>query len=103
MATGPRVKAEIPVSDKPYLAKEFPRTPLSGNPPAHLGIRSIPKRLRMNTVNQKKPMVTKQLTASADQNPQPCRNIQGKMRNIGSVGSTNQKVPSAWFANRSGS
>ena len=65
-----------------------------------MGIRSIPLRRRMTTVSQNAAMVSRQLTARADQNPQPWRHIQGRIRNIGKVGSTNQNVLSAWFASR---
>jgi len=58
-------------------------------------IRLMPKRRRTTTVSQKNPVVSRQFTPSATQKPQPCRSIQGRIRNIGRVGSTNQKVPSA--------
>ena len=50
---------------------------------------------------QNSAMVMAQFAASAVQKPQWFRSIHGKIRNIGSVGSTNQKVPSAWLASRS--
>lgn len=85
---GPMVKPENRVFDKSYLVN-FSHW---GN---HLGMRSIPKRRRRITVTQKKPMVRAQFAASAVQNPQPWRSIQGRIKNMGKVGRTNQNVPSA--------
>ena len=50
---------------------------------------------------QKSAAVMRQFKPSADQKPQPWRHIHGRIKNIGRVGGTNQKVPSAWFAKRS--
>jgi hypothetical protein len=47
------------------------------------------------------PMVGRQDNPSATQNPIPCRSITGKDRNIGSEGTLNQKVASAWPGVRS--
>ena len=90
---GPMVKPENRLSDKPYLLI-FPRIfPTREN--IHFGIRSIPKRRSKITVSQNKATVITQLATSAAQNPQPFRSIHGIIRNIGRVGRTNQKVPSA--------
>ena len=46
-------------------------------------------------------IVIKQDIASAAQKLTSCRNIAGKIRNMGNDGRTNQKVDSAWLAMRS--
>ena len=61
----------------------------------------MPKRRSTTTVTQKSITVMAQFAASAGQKVQLFRSIQGKIRNIGRVGRTNQKVPSAWLARRS--
>ena len=62
---------------------------------SYFGMRSIPNFRRRMTVIQKKPVVRTQFAPRADQNDQPLRSIQGRIRNMGRVGRTNQKVPSA--------
>lgn len=58
----------------------------------------MPNFLRITTAPQKRMVVSRQFAPSADQNDQPLLSIHGRMRNIGRVGSTNQKVPSEWPA-----
>ena len=62
---------------------------------SHFGIKSVPKCLKITTVSQKQATVIAQFAASAGQKLHPWRSIHGRIRNIGSEGSTNQKVPSA--------
>ena len=64
-------------------------------------MRSIPNRLRPATIIQNRITVIAQFVAMETPKPQPFRNIHGRMRNIGRVGRTNQKVLAEWLAIRS--
>lgn len=97
--TEARRTTDVPERDQIMMVKNVCGNGSTGLPQIETqGMRSTPNLRRITTVNQKRRMVMMQLMASAGQNDQPERSIQGRMRNMGRVGRTNQKVPSAWPA-----
>src|SRR5690606_2830513 len=73
------------------------------NPNVEIQSSLRPKYRSTDATPRKQTTVIAQLAKRAVAKLQPWRSIQGRIRNIGRVGRTNQKVPSAWFAMRSGS